>query len=55
MDYGRKGGGGFGSAKDIPGGGQTSPFDEKCLGSGKGGDMGKNGGGAGTSYPDIKK
>lgn len=58
MDYGssKKGGSGsFGSAGDIPGGGKTSPFDEKCLGSGKGGDMGKNsGGGAGNSYPGIK-
>lgn len=55
MDYGSsgKGRGGFSSADSIPGGGAKSPHNESCLGSGKGGDMGKAGSGAGKSYPGV--
>lgn len=51
---GSKRSGGYGSASQIPGGGASSPHNESCLGTGKGGDMGKTGGGAGKTYSDVK-
>lgn len=48
---------GYGSAKNIPGAGASSGFNEKCLGNGSGkmGNGMKETSGAGKTYSDSKK
>ncbi len=48
---------GYGSAKDIPGAGSTSGFNEKCLGNGSGkmGNGSNKTSGAGKTYSDSNK
>ncbi len=48
---------GYGSAKEIPGGGASSGWNEKCLGNGTGQAKGASSktSGAGKTYSDTKK